>query len=403
MNILFSCDEYPPAKTGGIGSATKTVAEALAKRGHNVYVVSGRLDKSLPREKVINGVTVYRLYYMQSVAWLFKDNYVADRIHVAALRFGWLKRMALNEFNRRYDFMEQIIRDKNIDVVEVTDYNILSKYYKFAKDIVFRKLSVPSICRVHGSVSFLSYYRNGMIDERSRAIDKLYFESCDRVLSVSKFSADFVNNILGVKKKVDVIYNPLVSTFADIAKEINVEREKSIVFLGKIFETKGAFNLIRAFNSFGKTHLDYKLIMIGGGFIEQGKEEVAEDLRDRVFFTGYLQASEIARYLKSAAFCVIPTFFENFSVAALEVMGCENILIYTAESSGPETIIDGVDGFLVNPHDVKAIEEKMAYVSENLEQLAPMRKVAADKVRNVFSEDVIVKKLEQYYLNAIKL
>lgn len=397
MNILFSCDEYPPAKTGGIGSATKTVAEALAKRGHDVYVVSGRLDKTLPKEKIINGVTVYRLYYMQSVSWLFKDNHVADRMHVAAVRFGWLKRMALRDFNRKHDFMERIIREKNIDVVEVTDYNVLSKYYKYVKDIAFRKLSVPSICRAHGSVSFLSFYRNGVIDERSRTIDKRYFESCDSILSVSKFSADFISNILGVQKKVDVIYNPLVSTFAEIAKNINVEREKTVVFLGKIFETKGAFNLIKAFNTFGKTHPDYKLIMIGGGFIEQGKEIVAEDLRSRVIFTGYLNAPEIACYLKSAAFCVIPSFFENFSVAALEVMGCENILIYTTEASGPETITDGVDGFLVNPHDVKAIEEKMTYVADNLEYLIPMRKVAAEKVHTLFSEEVIINKLEVYY------
>lgn len=42
MNILYLCDEYPPAKTGGIGTVTKVVAEAMVQKGHTVYVLSGR-------------------------------------------------------------------------------------------------------------------------------------------------------------------------------------------------------------------------------------------------------------------------------------------------------------------------------------------------------------------------
>ena len=194
-----------------------------------------------------------------------------------------------------------------------------------------------------------------------------------------------------------MLYNPLVNTFATLSKDINVEREKSIVFLGKIIKTKGAFNLLDAFNSFSKTHSEYKLIMIGGGDIKKGKSLVSNHAKDKVCFTGYLKPMEIAKYLKSAAFCVIPTFFENFSVAALEVMGCENILIYTTTSSGPEVIDDGVDGFLVNPHDVGAITDKMIYVADNLNDLKSMRMVAARKIRNKFSEVSIMDKLENYF------
>lgn len=398
MNILFSCDEYPPAKTGGIGSATKTVAEALAGRGHNVYVVSGRLDKALPEEAVINGVIVYRLYMLQEVAWLFQSNRLVNYLHTLVLQKGWLSKRAIREYQRKQDFMEQIIRKKHIDVVEVTDYTVLSKYYTFARELLFRRFSVLTVARVHGSISFLRYYRDGKIHPATRANDKRFFESADKILSVSQFAAGFVNNELGIANKCDVIYNPLVSTFVDLAKGLNTKREKNIVFLGKVIRTKGAFNLIDAFSKFSIRFPDYKLIMIGG-MIDESKSHVPDYAKDKVLFTGYLQAPDIARYLKSAAFCVIPTFFENFSVAALEVMGCENILIYTITASGPEVIEDGVDGFLVDPHDVDAIADKMAYVADNLRDLEPMRKVAAQKVKDNFSEKVIIDKLEKYYSN----
>lgn len=397
MNILFSCDEYPPAKTGGIGSATKTVAEGLARKGHKVYVVSGRLEQSLPQEAVINGVTVYRLYFMQKLAWLFSSNRLAVRMHNFVIRFGWLASYAVREYKRKQEFIERIIQEKHIDVVELTDYTILSKYYASTKELSFEKVSVPTIARVHGSMSFLRYYRDGYVNPTMKANDKHFFESVDRILSVSKFAANFVNEQLGVAAKCDVIYNPLVNTFATLSKDINVERGNSIVFLGKIIKTKGAFNLIDAFNSFSKKYPEYKLIMIGGGDIKKGKSLVSSHAKDKVCFTGYLKPTEIAKYLKSAAFCVIPTFFENFSVAALEVMGCENILIYTTTSSGPEVIEDGVDGFLVNPHDVGAITDKMIYVADNLDSLSSFRDIAKKKVINTFSENVIVDQLESYY------
>lgn len=401
MNILFSCDEYPPAKTGGIGSATKTVAEGLARKGHNVYVVSGRLDRSLPKVAVINGVTVYRLYFMQKLAWLFSSNRLAIRLHDFAIRFGWLASYAVREYKRKQDFIERIVREKHIDVVELTDYTLLSKYYASTKELSFEKVSVPTVARVHGSMSFLRYYREGYVNPVMKTNDKHFFESVDRILSVSKFAANFVNEQLGVAAKCDVIYNPLVNTFATLSKDINVEREKCIVFLGKIIKTKGAFNLLEAFNCFSEKYPDYKLVMIGGGDIKKGKSLVAGHAKDKVRFTGYLRPAEIAKYLKSAAFCVIPSFFENFSVAALEVMGCENVLIYTTTSSGPEVIEDGVDGFLVNPYNIDDICKKMEYVAENLDNLTGMRTVAAQKIKDCFSEKQIISKLEDYYKRMI--
>lgn len=401
MNILFSCDEYPPARTGGIGSATKTIAENLVRKGHNVYVVSGRLDRSLPEIAMINGVTVYRLYLMQKFSWLFTNNCIAVNLHNLILRFGLLARYAISEYHRKEDFMERIIKEKQIDVIDLPDYTVLSKYYSSAKELSFHRFSIPSVGHIHGSMSFLRYYRNGGVNPVMKANDKHFFESVDKILSVSKFAANFVNEKLDVASKCDVIYNPLVSSFTDITNNFHIKRKNTIVFLGKIIETKGAFNLIKAFNAFVKKHPEYKLVMIGGGNIDGGKSLVEKSIKDKVCFTDYLRPENIAAYLKSAAFCVIPTFFENFSVAALEVMSCGNILIYTTTSSGPEVIEDGVDGFLVNPYNAQEICNKMNYVADNLDKLEEMRTIAANKIKDNFSENIIVDKLENYYKEMI--
>lgn len=401
MNILFSCDEYPPAKTGGIGSATKTVAEALASRGHKVYVVSGRLDKSLPEKKIINGVTIYRIYLMQKVSWLFKSNSICSTLHSLVIRNGFLAKYAIKEHHRKQLFIEEIIRKNNIQIVELPDYTILSKYYISSPKMEFLKCSVPTIARIHGSISFLNFYRDGKINSIVKKNDQKFFESVDYILSVSEFAANFVTEKLEVKKKYEVIYNPLVSSFLNIGSNIKYNRGRNIVFLGKITKTKGAFNLIKAFNIFSKEYCNYNLIMIGGGMIRECKSIVADYARNKVIFTGYLSHNEIAGYLRTASFCVIPSFFENFSVAALEVMGYGNILIYTKESSGPELINNGVDGFLVNPYDIKDIYSKIKYVADNIENLNYIRSNASKKIKENFSEDVIIDKLEHFYTKKI--
>ena len=68
---------------------------------------------------------------------------------------------------------------------------------------------------MHGSVSFLKYYTDGFVSEISKNNDKKFFESVDKILSVSRFAADFVNQKLGVNTKCDVIFNPLVNSFID--------------------------------------------------------------------------------------------------------------------------------------------------------------------------------------------
>lgn len=403
MNILFWCDEYPPLCTGGIGTATKTVAEALARKGHGVYVVSGWLPThDLPFETENNGVTIYRLRFYEKISFLYKDNMFSNIQRGLLSRSGIQCTLALNERTRLYEFINKIIEEKHIDLIELPDYNFLSKYYNHSTLVDNPQWIVPVIGRVHGNDSFQDYYMNGSMTDIVRTNDKMFFESCDRILAVSRFAAEFVNDKLGVQKKVDVIYNPMSEDFMVEVDDINIERSKDIVFIGKLFETKGTYNLIRAFNSFTQKYPEYRLVMIGSGGVDKAMSFANPEAKARIHFTGFVTGAEIRTYLDKAAFAVVPSFFETLGQAAIEIMGRGNILIYTSAATGPEIIDDGVDGYLVDPHDVEAISTKMSYVADHIDELTAMRVKAAQKVRNRFSESSIINQLEGYYQSVIK-
>ena len=398
MNILFSCDEYPPLCTGGIGTATKTVAEGLVRKGHTVVVVSGWLPThDLPFVSKQNGVIVYRLKYFCNIPFICNNGILGKMCRTILAKTGILTSLAIKEYNRTAQYINELIDKHNIDVIELPDYSILTKYIQRQTKIEYPKYKVPVVGRVHGNESFLSYNKSGNLYAITKDNDKRFFESCDKILSVSKFAADFVNNTLEVEKNIDVIYNPMNANFIVDDNEINDDRTKNIIFIGKIIETKGAFNLLRAYNSFSQEHPDYKLIMIGGGEIEQGKLLVPEQLCDRVEFTGFVDSVHVREYLKTAAFCVVPSFFETLGQGAIEMMGLGNILIYANTSTGPEIITDGIDGFLVDPYVVDAIHDKMSYVATNIDELKEVRHQAARTVRERFAEDIVISQLEDYY------
>ena len=71
MRILFVQEYYYPY-IGGIENLFKALAESLAKRGHEVFVVTSKYDKQLPEEEVINGVFIRRINTRSRILFAIK-------------------------------------------------------------------------------------------------------------------------------------------------------------------------------------------------------------------------------------------------------------------------------------------------------------------------------------------
>ena len=403
MRILFSCDEYPPLCAGGIGTATATVAENLAQKGHKIYVVSGWInDHNLPYVSKINGVVIYRIKYFNILKIILtKDTSLNKIIRGVLSKTKLLSVLAAFEWKKTVKFINRLVYDNNIDIIEMPDYNVLTNYISNKIILKYPRWAVPVVVRVHGSKAFISYYETGKIDNITLKNDYNLLASGSAVLAVSHFAAKFIHNVLLFNRKVDVIYNPMNNRFIVNPLSISRERSKEIIFIGKIVETKGAYNLIKAFNLFVEAHPDYQLIMIGDGNIKQAEAYATQKSLSHIVFTGYLTEDKIRGYLSKAAFAVIPSFFETLGQAAIEILSSGNILIYTKAATGPEIIEDGNNGFLVDPHNIQEIAEKMDYVADHIMELSSMRVKSVQNIINRFSENIIIPQLEQYYLNII--
>lgn len=387
MNLLFYCSEYPPYKTGGIGTVTKIVAEELVRRGHIVSVIGYYPD--IPEKFVderINGVRVVR-YNLG-----YRNSPIKDRLFVMLRKLGISGFITKRELSFIEDKIEAYIVDNKIDVLELTDY------YPFVlcnSKLKFKKFSVPTVLRIHGSASFiqnLSGRGKSCYDEN----DHRHFQRCDHVSAVSRYSLNYIKNNfhLPAIQTWNVIYNPIEDSFLKKNEPVNNDH---VLFIGKLTETKGCYSLVRAFNICAEKHPTLQLKLAGKGDEAKVKELIDPKYIDRVHFLGYCDRERIKEEIDTCAFACIPSYFENFSMVPLEIMSRTKTIIYTDRTSGKEIISDGYNGFLVDPENIPAIVAGISNLIVSHELRDKMAKNAYERVLNQFCATSISSELVSYY------
>ena len=387
MNLLFYCSEYPPYKTGGIGTVTKIVAEELVRRGHIVSVIGYYPD--IPEkfvDELINGVRVVR-YNLG-----YRNSHIKDRLFVMLRKLGISGFITKRELSFIEGKIEAYIVDNKIDVLELTDY------YPFVlcnSKLEFKKFSVPTVLRIHGSASFiqnLSGRGKSCYDEN----DQRHFQRCDHVSAVSRYSLNYVKNKfhLPAIQTWNVIYNPIEDSFLKKNEPVNNDH---VLFIGKLTETKGCYSLVRAFNICAEKHPTLQLKLAGKGDETKVKELIDPKYIDRVHFLGYCDRERLKQEIDNCAFACIPSYFENFSMVPLEIMGRAKAIIYTDRTSGNEIISDGYNGFLVDPENIPAIVAGISNLIVSHELRDKMAKNAYERVLNQFCATSISSELVSYY------
>lgn len=385
MNILFYCSEYPPYTTGGIGRVTKIVAETLAARGHKVHIIG--FYSSMPTVYECseeNGVSVFR-------------HKLDSMIEKKPLLFRCIRKLGLSRriAQKQVDYVENIINDHilkyNIDVFELTDFY---PFVLLAPRLRFRDFPAHTVLRIHGSASFVQAL-SGKGKKYYVKNDSAHFSRCQSLLAVSQFSLKYVLDHYSLPENIHkgVVYNPIDDNYLKMSED----KDDSILFIGKLIETKGCFSLARAFNIIADKYPNTKLVFVGGGEQADLKMMINKQYLNRVIFLGYCDRDKLTEVIDSCSFACIPSYFENFSMVVLEVMARGKTLIFTERTSGKEIIIDGVNGYTVNPEDEFEIASKLELLICNRELRMTLAKNAYKIIDENYRATVIVDQLESSY------
>jgi glycosyltransferase involved in cell wall biosynthesis len=131
-----------------------------------------------------------------------------------------------------------------------------------------------------------------------------------------------------------------------------------LVSVGRLSREKGHDVLVQAASVLAARGVPFSLEIVGDGRERAALEAMIADaaLGDRVRLLGALSGVELKRALERADLFVLPSRAEGFGVALIEAMATGLPAVVT-RSGGPEDIVHGRNGTLVDPGDADALAD----------------------------------------------
>jgi glycogen synthase len=352
MNILYLCEEYPPGKSGGIGSAVKQLAGEMQRQGHNVYVAGlypqgyGQADYEED-----NGVKLWRLRYKTDIGLLKNDFSITDNIWRRLLRYSSLLHWDTQSATRRlFRFIADLIKKYQIDIIEIPDWNTF--LHNSATPIHIPNFGVPLVVKLHCGHSYLRSEMQQAYNSTIFKAEKALLNRADAVASVSRYTAEKTTAMFGLTKPVSVLYNCVaIPPAANTATQ-----ENTIIFTGALSKKKGVHALLEAWKQVHRQCPDARLHLYGKG-PQQELKKIPGPAAASVTFYGHVPGAILYNALAAATAAIFPSYSECFSIAPLEAMAAGCAVIFTERSSGPELVTHGQNGLLINPDDTTAIAE----------------------------------------------
>lgn len=220
--------------------------------------------------------------------------------------------------------------------------------------LTFRK---PVLIHAHGA-EFESFFQK--LPKSIQQGIKFTFGRCTGFIALSKTWKEFYIQNLGLKAEQVFVLPNAVELPSQVPHRIN-STQVTLLFLGRVGQRKGAFDLIQAFANLSAEQKESSvLILAGDGDVEQGRELVESlSLTERVTFLGWVNSQQRNQLLAEADIFVLPSYNEGLPMALLEAMSWSLPVITTPVGGIPELVTPNQTGVLVHPGEIQQLSEAM--------------------------------------------
>lgn len=261
--------------------------------------------------------------------------------------------------NKIITYIKAVIEVLNIEDKDIVHFHVASNGSFLRKYILFKILrkNTKKVIHIHGG-NFINYYKNSGNLIKYFINDMI--KNSNKIISVSEYMIkELKSEFTEYKDKFLKIYNGIELNEICINYE---EKNNTIVYLGKLVEYKGIYDLISAID-YSKDILNnegWNVIIAGNGEIDSVNKLIREKKIDNIVkVIGWIDGADKADMLRKSKIIIIPSHIESFGISAVEAMSFGNSVIATNVGSLPEIIIDNKNGFLVEKGNYIEIGEKI--------------------------------------------
>ena len=377
MRVVLLSPGYPPESGGGIGAYTATVAQALARAGHETFVVS----------------------WIRGNAERFRDGDVT----VVLLQRRPRRRQTTSRLQAT-TLAGLAVRKLRPDVIQAPEY--FADAWALARTPWRSRL----VTRLATPTYLLEQLNEGRVRPETRVLRRLERDQARRsaaIVAPTRALGGLVATEWGLEpRRIHHIPNAVdideVRSAGNTAS-VNELPSRFVAFPARAERRKGVDVLAKALPLALAATSDVEAIFLGGGTAEAVERLVAltGPVADRVRVLEHLPRDEALAIVARAEVVVLPSLWENFSNAALEAMALQRPLIATDVGGFPEFVEDGQTGWLVPPGDVDALAACIATRLANQDHTREVAMRGAESVGR-FAPDVVAAQLSELYATVVR-
>ncbi|MCS1351547.1 1,4-alpha-glucan branching protein domain-containing protein [Mechercharimyces sp. CAU 1602] len=392
LSVMILCWEFPPRFVGGMGTAVYQLARHLIKQQIEVHMITYEVKEAPTYEKV-EGIHVHRVQtvdedqieavdHLQFYHWIFQLN-------VAMMRKA-----------------EQLLRaGLQIDVIHAHEWLTF-----FVAEELSTRLRLPLLYTYHGIQHVydrimgspnLTYVHN---IEKSASVHSSMLAVCSQYMK-----EELIQGFSVSPTKVRVIPNGVVMPRSptkeerkedmEARKRYAEEKEKIILYVGRMTPHKGVQGLIEASPYIVNRFPHTKFILVGkGSETDSLKERVAAlGVEEKVMFLGHVDELEKERLYRCADVFVLPSFYEPFGIVVLEAMAHRVPVIVSHTGGLKEIVKHRVNGLTVITGHVESLFDQICEVLQQPPELTTWIETAYRELQWKYQWDGIAQKVGQLY------
>lgn len=355
---------------GGVESHVLELSKQLKKKGHEVLVVTTKLEGTKDRS-LVEGVPVKRV---EPFTIQFSTPIIPD--------------------------LSKSLMEEDFDILHSHSPPPLLSFFGLRNA---KKRDIPFVFTYHCDMEIPNIFGPLIVSLYMRTIGTYTVSQADKIITTTdtygatsrvvwQEDAEVIPNAVDTNR-----FNPN-NDGSWVREKLRITDEKLVMYVGRIVYHKGLEYFVRSAKHLGP---DVKHLLVGTGEFRPELERIIEEegLENKVMFAGRVPNKDLADYYAATDVFVLPSVsrLEAFGIVALEAMASGTPVIVSDIPGVREVIVEGKHGLLAEPMNSRDLAGKIRTILRNPEMAEKMGKNGRKRVVNKFTWEKVADDIMEIY------
>ena len=366
------------------------LAQQLETKGHLLKLIT-----TYPKWKVKKN---YAIPKKKIITFFFKE--LVERL-IYKLRLTSFLYFLFKHINRYFEnFASKNVDYKNTDII------IGWSGFSYKTFIKAKAYKIIKICE-RGS-THIKFQKEILQEEYKKFNLKYKFDEEEIEKEIKEYNlADYISVPSNFAKKTflengveerKIITTPYGVDLLTFKKHPKTDKILRFISVGTVGVRKGSFYTLKAFDELKLPNCELLII----GHIEDEFLPIANRFKNNINikFISHVDQKLLNKFYNQADVFIISSVEDGFAMVILQALACGLPVICSQNSGGSEKIIDGENGFVLEPRNIQILKEKMSFFLSP-ENLANFKK-KVDKINLNLSWDTYGDAIENKLKDLLK-